>query len=238
VDDHPVNRLVLMRQVNMLGYSAEQAENSRSAIDMWRAGRFAMVIASCDMPGAEGFELARAIRSIESLEGRPRTAIVGCSTDAGARAQRLAGSGMDAVLGSPIELGKLEEALRRWLPATPSKPPSPGSVRPIDDAVLAEIAAGDVDLARDILLRFHRYNAEDTTLLKGAVRRADVDQVTYASHRIKEASKTIGATALASVCEQLERACRANDWEAVAAHMEDYRAEASRLELFIESFEA
>ena len=109
---------------------------------------------------------------------------------------------------------------------------------PLDDGVLAEVAAGDGALARDILKRFHRYNAEDTELLDAAVLRADVDQVTYASHRIKEASRTIGAMALATLCEGIEREARAGDWDAVARHMIGYRAELARLGALVSSFEA
>ena len=115
------------------------------------------------------------------------------------------------------------------------EPAEGDTARPVDDGVLAEVCAGDNDLAQDILRKFHRYNAEDTALLANAVLRADVDQVAYASHRIQEASKTIGANALAAICEQVERAARAGDWEAVARHMDGYQAEVLRLERLVAS---
>ncbi len=234
VAGHPVNRLILMRQVNMLGYSGELAENGRVALEMWRSGRFKLVVTDCDMAEMDGYELTRCIRAAESLERRMRTPVIGCTGEPlDAAAQRCAAAGMDDCLAQPIELGKLGEKIRRWL--SPSAARSAAS--PIDDGVLAEISAGDEALARDILLRFHRYNAEDTTLLKEAVRKADIAQVTHASHRIKGASKTVGATALADVCERLERACRANDWGTVALQMDSFLEEVARLDEFIGSFE-
>src|SRR5207248_1917210 len=40
VDDHPINRLVVMRQVNMLGYATETAEDGRKALEKWQSGRY------------------------------------------------------------------------------------------------------------------------------------------------------------------------------------------------------
>jgi PAS domain S-box-containing protein len=231
VVDHPVNRLILLRQVNMLGYSAELADNVRAALEMWRSGRFALVLADA----VDGPELARDIRALEPLTGRRRTPIIACTADA-ALDYPLAAQADDR-LDKPIELGKLAEKLRRWIPAAHTMPPARPAASPIDDVVLTEISAGDVDLARDILLRFHRYNAEDTSLLKEAVRKADVDQVTHASHRIRSASKTVGAVELAAICERLEHACHAKDWETVGMQMDRFLHEVERLDDYIDSLE-
>jgi PAS domain S-box-containing protein len=236
VDGDAVNRLVLMRQVNMLGYSGELAENGRAALELWSTGRFALVITASDMAQMDGYELARTIRGRESADGKRRTPILACIQDIRAgEVEECLAAGMDDYVVRPVELGKLAEKLAQALA------PSPERVRtanPIDHALLGEISAGDKALARDILQRFHRYNAEDTTLLTEAVRRADIDQLTYASLRIKGASKTVGAIALAGVCEDLERACRANDWETIARHMEEFMREVTRLNEFIESLDA
>jgi CheY-like chemotaxis protein/HPt (histidine-containing phosphotransfer) domain-containing protein/anti-sigma regulatory factor (Ser/Thr protein kinase) len=238
VVDHPVNRLILMRQVNMLGYSADLAEGTQAALEMWQSGRFSLVITDCDMTGKGGNDLARKIRSLERLDGRNRTPIIACLADASpGDAENCLADGVDDCLAKPIELGKLAEKLRRWLPMSRPSAPARSAASPIDDGVLAEISAGDDVLARDILMRFHRYNAEDTTLLKAAVHKADVDQVTHASHRIKGASKTVGAVELATICERLEHACRANDWETVALHMDHFLHEVERLDDYIESLE-
>jgi PAS domain S-box-containing protein len=231
--DHPVNRLILMRQVNMLGYSGELAENPEAALEMWRSGRFSLVITDCGTN-----ELARSIRSQEPLEGHKRTPIIACLAGATpAEAESCRADGVDDWLAKPIELGRLAEKLRRWLPRSRAVVPARSSSSPIDDAVLGEISAGDGILARDILMRFHRYNAEDTTLLREAVRKADVDQVAHASHRIKGASKTVGAVELATICERLEHACHANDWATVAQHMDHFLHEVQRLDEYIDSLE-
>src|SRR6185437_4346013 len=65
VDDHPVNRLVLKRQVTALGYASEEAGDGREGLEKWRTGQFRLVITDCNMPEMNGYELARAIRTAE-----------------------------------------------------------------------------------------------------------------------------------------------------------------------------
>jgi HPt (histidine-containing phosphotransfer) domain-containing protein len=81
---------------------------------------------------------------------------------------------------------------------------------------------------------FRRANDEDAAMLKRAVDRSNSLEVTTASHRIKGASKMIGAMGLAAVCERLERAGRAEDWLAVRADMGVFENEMERLNRYYE----
>jgi HPt (histidine-containing phosphotransfer) domain-containing protein len=107
---------------------------------------------------------------------------------------------------------------------------------PVDRAVLAEISGGDTAAERDILLDFRRVNNEDVAMLKQAVDKNDLPQVTRASHRIKGASKMIGAMPLAIVCEHIEHASRANDWNTIKVYMEAFHQEYLRLDAYFNSF--
>jgi HPt (histidine-containing phosphotransfer) domain-containing protein len=77
-------------------------------------------------------------------------------------------------------------------------------------------------------------NVEDAAMLKRAVAGSNILEVTTASHRIKGASKMVGAMALAAVCERLERASRAGDWPVVRANMGAFEHELERLNYFCE----
>jgi HPt (histidine-containing phosphotransfer) domain-containing protein len=100
--------------------------------------------------------------------------------------------------------------------------------------VLAAITGGDAAVEREILTDFRRINDEDAVMLKLAVDGRDMPQVINASHRIKGASRTVGATALASVCERLENASRANDWKDVEANMGAFHLEMEHLNAYCE----
>jgi two-component system, NarL family, sensor histidine kinase EvgS len=134
---------------------------------------------------------------------------------------------MDDYLAKPVELNDLAKKLDRWLPiAHPAAP--------LDRSVLAGLTGGDVTAERDILMDFRRANDEDAAMLKRAVDRSNSLEVTTASHRIKGASKMIGAMGLATVCERLERASRAEDWLAVRANMGAFENELERLNRYYE----
>jgi HPt (histidine-containing phosphotransfer) domain-containing protein len=101
--------------------------------------------------------------------------------------------------------------------------------------VLTAISGGDEAAERDILRDFRRANDEDAATLKQGVAKSDLPQVTRATHRIKGASRTIGAMELASVCERIEDASRSNDWKTVEANMGAFHQEWMRLNAYFDS---
>ena len=227
-DDHPTNRLLLLRQVNMLGYAAESAENGIEALAKWKSGRFAIVITDCNMPEMNGYQLARSIRELESTNGGKRIPIIACTANAlEGEAESCFAAGMDDYLVKPVVMKYLAEKLDQWLPIAHAP-------APVDRSVLAAISGGDAAAEREILTDFQRVNDEDAAMLKRAVDRRDMPQVTNACHRIKGAGRTVGAIPLAAVCERLERASRASDWKMVEANMGAFHHELERLNAYCE----
>ncbi|HUL94893.1 MAG TPA: MASE4 domain-containing protein [Usitatibacter sp.] len=245
-EDHPINRLVLVRQINALGYAVESADNGLEALEKWKSHRFGIVITDCHMPEMDGYELARSIRSLESAGGAKRVPILACTANAlqGEAAVCFA-AGMDDYVAKPIELMELHRKLDQWLPIPAARcepaeasgsPPAATGAGPaflLDRPVLAEISNGDAAAERDILSDFRRYNLEDRHSLMNALERRDLDAVVHCAHRIKGASNTIGAARLAAVSGRLERAGRARDWSGIAANMEDFRREFELLDAHI-----
>ncbi len=110
VDDHPVNRMLIVRQVRTLGYAAQTADDGVQALEMWKSGRFALVITDCHMPHMDGYELARNIRRLESEAGRERVPIIACTANAlQGEAETCFAAGMDDFLVKPLELAQLTD---------------------------------------------------------------------------------------------------------------------------------
>jgi HPt (histidine-containing phosphotransfer) domain-containing protein len=58
-------------------------------------------------------------------------------------------------------------------------------------------------------------------------------QVSDTAHRIKGASRTIGASALGEVSACIEAAARAGDWASVIGNLDAFRREVARLNAFL-----
>jgi PAS domain S-box-containing protein len=245
VDDHPVNRMLLMRQVRALGYAAQTADDGVKALEMWKSGRFGLVITDCHMPHMDGYDLARSIRELESDAGRERVPIVACTANAmQGEAESCLAAGMDDFLVKPVELAQLSEKLDRWLPlagatqapATPvdaSRDDAPAS-RPIDEALLSAKCAGDASMVAEVLAAFRQTCQDDSTALRQAVAAEDAAQVTQFAHRMAGAGKMVGALAFASACENVERASRGGNWKNVEAGMPAFEDELMSLFAYFE----
>ena len=82
VDDHPANRLLVSQQLAYLGHDATAVESGEEALRRLVEARVDVVMTDFNMPGMNGFELARQCRELERLHGWRRTVILGLTADA------------------------------------------------------------------------------------------------------------------------------------------------------------
>ena len=247
-DDHPVNRMLLHRQINALGYASECAKNGVEALEMWESGRFAALISDCNMPEMDGYELARRIRKREEESGRQRVPIIACTANAlQGEAESCFEAGMDDYLPKPVHLAALQKKLDQWLPLPDMEgvedkhahEPRPGIgdeyAEVFDRSALAAITAGLPTAETEILADFQRANDEDAAALRAAVRENDLAAISHASHRMKGASRMVGMKRLAAVCEVVEHASRSSDLPTVKRNMETLGRELERVNGYINS---
>lgn len=71
VDDNKVNRLLLSRSVEMLGHSAELAEDGAQAMARLRAEAFDLLLLDIEMPVMDGFEVLEALKADPALRDLP-----------------------------------------------------------------------------------------------------------------------------------------------------------------------
>ena len=207
VDDHPVNRMVLKQQANLLGYAAVTAEDGAQGLKAWQGGGFGAVLADCNMPNLNGYEMATAIRAIEKDGRLVRIPIIACTANAHAtEAQRCMDAGMDDCLVKPLNLADLAERLQRWLPLTGS---TTGSAHtPMNHSLLDAICAGSESVKADFLADFRDFTRQDAIHLRACAAHEDFDQIVHFAHRIRGCCVTVGAGSLARACQKLEKAGR------------------------------
>ncbi|MND72623.1 Sensor histidine kinase RcsC [compost metagenome] len=59
-----INQLILRDQLEELGCTVELAANGNEALSLWDNGKFDAVLSDINMPGLNGYELARELRRL------------------------------------------------------------------------------------------------------------------------------------------------------------------------------
>jgi len=101
-DDSAVNRVLAAAALAELGHDCETVRDGLEALARLRTGHWDLVITDLQMPGMDGFALARAVRALPGDRGRlPLIALTG--EDAARSRARCLAAGCDAWLAKPIE---------------------------------------------------------------------------------------------------------------------------------------
>jgi two-component system sensor histidine kinase/response regulator len=117
-EDNRVNRKVIEKQLDKLGFACEFAENGVRVLEMLRETDFPVVLMDCEMPEMDGFDACRRIRSGEageSIKDLPVIAMTAHVMDA--EQKRCFDAGMNDYLSKPVKLDALRDTLNRWLNA-------------------------------------------------------------------------------------------------------------------------
>ena len=112
VEDHPASRQIISLQLQALGIEVSVCENAHAALDLIAENHFDLVLTDQSIPGMQGSELAKHLRSC----GHRDLIIIGVTADIYAldsRHQFLA-AGMNGVLIKPLSLMTLENELSRY----------------------------------------------------------------------------------------------------------------------------
>jgi PAS domain S-box-containing protein len=220
-EDNEINREVMHEQLRLLGYTAEVAEDGLIALNMWRSGRYALLLSDCHMPNMDGFELTRAIRNEEQGTHLPVIAVTANAMQGEAELCRA--HGMDDYLSKPLRLNELGPMLQKWLPligvsdlsrrADRSMPDCRQSVSvervhlPVWDEQALSRSIGDKPEMQRRLLEKFLLNARERIAVILA-ESSSADTLARSAHALKSAARTVGAMQLGELCHELETAER------------------------------
>jgi CheY-like chemotaxis protein/HPt (histidine-containing phosphotransfer) domain-containing protein len=181
-------------------------DDGLDALDFVAAGEAVdCILMDWQMPGLDGVETTRRIRSAEDPDAH--VPILGMTASAQPSDRRTClEAGMDDLLVKPVGLRDLGSALARWI----GPEPAPAEERPCGPA--ADVAAldrlaedlGSVGPVRSIVGTYLTELGRRRELIQGAVTDGDADLLQRTAHTLRSTSRTLGAVELDEISSLLE----------------------------------
>lgn len=225
IDDAEVNRLVIGRQLETMGFQVDTADSGRLGLEMAIAGHYQVIVTDWHMPEMDGLEVIQRLRASEAECGR-RTPIITMTASAmAADKDRCIEAGTDGFLAKPATAEELRKVVSRHVMLDRSKQPvstaaGSGAAEPVlespGDTELPESVV-DIDVLDDLVSQLggrpivttvvetflsdlhERGDAIGQALVAG-----DAHAARRAAHTLKSPSLMLGATRLGSYCQAIE----------------------------------
>ncbi len=229
-EDDTTNQRVIKRQLQMLGFACELANNGQEALTLWRTGRFDILLSDLHMPEIDGYELTRQIRAEEAELGDRCIPIVALTANALlSEKTRALACGMSEYLTKPVSPKDLHRCLKQWLPTAvmdapvqtplPGKPERPHPDSPcLDIDVLRALVGDDEDVIQELLLDFDTSSRKQGHALAQAIASSAYDRIGQIAHQLKSSARSVGAHRLARLCEDAEKCARTQDASMASCH--------------------
>ncbi|MDQ7000991.1 MAG: ATP-binding protein [Mariprofundus sp.] len=220
VEDNEINQQVAEGLLARAGISFQTVHNGKQAIEAVRADAFDGVLMDMQMPVMDGLEATRLIRADENFRDLPIIAMT-ANAMPGDR-ERCLQAGMNDHIAKPIDPDKLYSTLVRWIRKSQIKTAerlsaalSPAvdmlkftGLSGIDVADGLKRVAGDTELYRNILCKFHDTQANSLKCIRDALASENRQLAVQLAHSLRGVSGNIGANKLQDKVAILESALR------------------------------
>jgi CheY-like chemotaxis protein len=215
-EDSLTNQMVLLAQLQKLGYRARAVANGIEAVEAMQREEYDLVLMDCQMPLMDGFEATRQMRR----SPRPHVPIIAITAHAmvGDR-ERCIREGMDDYLSKPVALDPLADVLATWLPGFTARnilpTAGPAVAQPagatFDEEDLLSRLIGDRQLAGTILQGFLQDFPSRLNQLRQRLDEADGPGAALQAHTLKGAAAVVSAGGLHDLAQAMESAAKSGD---------------------------
>lgn len=224
VDDNAVNRRIIGMYLKAMGLSFETAGSGSIALNMLDKAHFDIVLMDINMPGMNGFEATRQLRSHLPAHRQPVViALTGAVSNVSRN--RCLDEGMNDFLPKPVTRSQLAAALDRVFagfeqtgepaPASAHTLPAAGDEPVVDtgqlQALVDEVGLDGLSQLIDLFIDDTRKNLAH---YREAVDQADFETQRSDLHALKSSARYLGATPMATLAERMENAfkCGNKSW--------------------------
>ncbi len=219
-EDHPVNRTVVLKTLEKMGYKTDSAENGNQALTMIRQNEYDLVLMDIQMPELDGYEAVKIIRKREKARGTSRLPVLAMTASAmkGDREKSIH-AGMDDYISKPIDPRELAEKIEAALKKNTgdSREGTPVTI-PRDllqyESVLERIGR-DEELLDEVVHMFSEDLPNRIETLRFACREKDVSVLKRCAHTLRGAAGTAGFTRIAEGALEIEFAAEKKDFDQV-----------------------
>jgi CheY-like chemotaxis protein len=246
VDDLDINLKIAQGLLAPYRMQLTICKDGSRAVELIGDSDFDLILMDCMMPGMDGMEAVRIIRSLGDKYRTVPVIAMTANTASGIREELLA-RGFDDYLSKPVETHRLNAFLEHWVPEAMRRPTELSEYVPLDIEGLDEnrglancfysrdeyygwlrLYCGDMD-ARLASLRAAAAPAARAPAPEAGETRRNIGRILRI---IKSASATVGALALAGRAEELEKAAAAGQTgglSSFAGEIDAFRQELLRL---------
>jgi PAS domain S-box-containing protein len=217
VEDNPINQDLAFRRLRKLGHTVALAENGNVALEMVQQEKesFDCILMDIQMPGMDGYDATRAIRSHEAKCNLPHQYIVAMTAHAMKGDRELClDAGMDNYIPKPFRVEMLKDVLEQAALANVERSRVTIDIQTGDFA--ERLQAMDDDDREDVLATapiFLKSWAEDVFKLEQAVRAKAFKDCYFVAHTMKGVSGIFGCETCMRLAGNLEVICKAKDAE-------------------------
>ncbi len=233
-EDNAINQKVVLAILTRMGITADVASSGTAALEAFRRRPYDVVLMDVEMPDMDGLEVTRRIRKLPSAPGfAPRTPIIALTAHAikGFR-ERCLDAGMDSYLTKPIELDKLVEILRQYLPEAGTAPvaqPPPARGTIFDRQTFMDRLDLREDELKELLETYICCEDDSLEQLDTAIREKNREKVLACLHTIKGSSANMNMSEMKNLSAAFETGAAHDSWTTIAAHANHLRQALDRV---------
>lgn len=209
-EDNPLNQLFMEKMLEGFGFKhVHMASNGQLALEAFMKHEFDLVFLDCHMPEKSGYDVAKAIREIESGTMRHVPIVAMTANVMFDERDKCLAIGMDEYIGKPIDIERFRLILSRWLKLEPLPDDAASAASnsdravndpPVDMKMIHAYALGDRERERHVAQLFLEHSGDTMDELRDCC----VDGVSKRwyelAHQLKGSAASIGAQKLQDLC--------------------------------------